>query len=70
MKVGQRLVITWGYGHSNINVDLDEIDPDVVAVFGLDDPATNLASRQLFDRYQPTATEYNRAWDEVKAAAG
>ncbi len=37
-KVGERLISTWGYGHSNLEIDLAKIDPDVVKVFGLDDP--------------------------------
>ncbi|MGZ5326980.1 MAG: ABC transporter substrate-binding protein, partial [Actinomycetota bacterium] len=37
VEVGQRLVSTWGYGHANTDVDLAQIDPDVVEVFGLDD---------------------------------
>ena len=61
----------WGYGHSNVNVDLRRDRPDVVAVFGLDDPATNLAEPvSCFDRYQPDRDRYNRAWDEVKASIG
>ena len=67
--MGQRLVSTWGYGHANTGVDLTKIDPDVVEVFGLDDLETSLSSG-IFDAYQPQRAEYNRAWDEVKAAAG
>ncbi len=70
-EVGQRLITSWGYGHSNLNVDLSTIDPDIVKVFGLDDPETNLsAPLSIMDRYQPQRAAYNRAWDEVKAAAG
>ena len=46
----------------------DQIDPDVVEVFGLDDLEAALSSG-IFDAYQPQRAEYNRAWDEVKAAA-
>ena len=60
---------TWGYGHANTDVDLAQIDPDVVEVFGLDDLEAALSSG-IFDAYQPQRAEYNRAWDEVKAAAG
>ncbi len=28
--VGEKLVSTWGYGHSNLDIDLSKIDPDVV----------------------------------------
>ena len=71
LPTAMRLITSWGYGHSNVNVDLEEIDPDVVAVFGLDDPATNLAEPvSYFDRFQPDRDRYNRAWDEVKASIG
>jgi hypothetical protein len=40
-----------------------------VEVFGLDDLEGALTSG-IFDAYQPQRAEYNRAWDEVKAAAG
>jgi spermidine/putrescine-binding protein len=69
VDVGQRLVSSWGYGHANTGVDLSKIDPDVVEVFGLDDLTGSLSSG-IFDAYQPQRAEYNRAWDEVKAAAG
>jgi spermidine/putrescine transport system substrate-binding protein len=69
VDVGTRLVSTWGYGHSNTDIDLSEIDPDLVEVFGLDDPETNLSEPlSYFDRYQPERAKYNRAWDEVKAS--
>jgi spermidine/putrescine transport system substrate-binding protein len=67
--VGTRLISTWGYGHSNLDVNLDEIDPEVVAVFGLDDPEGSLSEPLSYlDRYQPQRNAYNRAWQEVKAS--
>ena len=67
--VGTRLISTWGYGHSNLDVDLGDIDPDVVKVFGLDDPEKNLSEPQSYlDRYQAKRNDYNRAWTEVKAS--
>ncbi len=70
-EVGTRLISSWGYGHSNLKIDLDAIDPEVVEVFGLDDPETNLSEPlSYFDRYQPERDKYNRAWDEVKASIG
>ncbi|HEX6844822.1 MAG TPA: substrate-binding domain-containing protein, partial [Actinomycetota bacterium] len=54
VATGQRLISSWGYGHSNLGVDLEKIDPEVVEVFGLDDPETNLSEPQSYiDRYQP-----------------
>lgn len=67
--VGQWLIETYGYGHSNLDVDLSNVDPDVVRVFGLDDPETNLSEPiSYIDRWLPNRAMYNRAWDEVKAA--
>ena len=60
----------WGYGHSNVNIDLREIDPDVVEVFGLDDPRRRSRAAVLRRATSRNRAEYNRAWDEVKAAAG
>ena len=69
--VGTRLIGTWGYGHANLEIDLDKIDPDVVQVFGLDDPEKNLSTPLSYlDRFQPQRNAYNRAWNEVKAALG
>ncbi len=68
---GERLIGSWGYGHSNLNVDLSKIDPDVVSVFGLDDPEGSLSEPNSYiDRYQPERAKYNAAWTEVKAAMG
>jgi len=65
--VGQRLVSTWGYGHSNLDIDLTQIDPEVVEVFGLEDPIAALAATE-FGYYVADFSDYSRAWDEVKAA--
>jgi spermidine/putrescine transport system substrate-binding protein len=67
--VGLHLINAYGYGHANLDVDLSKVDPDTVKVFGLDDPQKNLAEPvSVFDRFQPNRKEYNRAWEEVKAA--
>ena len=67
--VGEKLISTWGYGHSNLDIDLSKIDPDVVKVFGLDDPEKNLSEPLSYlDRYQAQRNTYNRAWNEVKAS--
>jgi spermidine/putrescine transport system substrate-binding protein len=67
--VGARLISTWGYGHSNTDVDLTQIDQEVVDVFGLEDPIGALSST-VFGFYvgPETSSAYQRAWDEVKAA--
>jgi spermidine/putrescine transport system substrate-binding protein len=65
--VGQRLVSSWGYGHSNLDVDLTKIDPDVVEAFGLETPIASLEATE-FGYYVPDYSDYSRAWDEVKAA--
>jgi spermidine/putrescine transport system substrate-binding protein len=67
--LGLWLINNYGYGHANLNVDLDKVDPEVVRVFGLEDPETALSEPNSYiDRYQPNRAAYNRAWDEVKAA--
>jgi spermidine/putrescine transport system substrate-binding protein len=69
--VGEKLISTWGYGHSNLDVNLDKIDPDVVEVFGLSDPEASLSEPLSYlDRFQPQRNNYNRAWNEVKASLG
>jgi spermidine/putrescine-binding protein len=68
---GEKLIGTWGYGHSNLDIDLSKIDPDVVKVFGLEDPEKNLSEPLSYlDRFQPQRNAYNRAWNEVKASLG
>jgi spermidine/putrescine-binding protein len=68
-SVGAKLISTWGYGHSNLDIDLSKMDPDVVKVFGLDDPEKNLSEPLSYlDRYQANRNAYNRAWNEVKAS--
>jgi spermidine/putrescine transport system substrate-binding protein len=68
-SVGTRLISTWGYGHSNLDIDLGAIDPDIVKVFGLDDPEKSLSAPESYlDRYQANRNAYNSAWQEVKSA--
>ncbi len=68
-QTGLWVINNYGYGHSNLKVDLSKVDPAVVRAFGLDDPVGNLSPpAALMDRYQPQRDAYNRAWDEVKAA--
>jgi spermidine/putrescine transport system substrate-binding protein len=67
--VGLHLINAWGYGHANLDINLDKVDPEIVKVFGLDDPQGSLSEPNSYiDRYQPQRNAYNRAWDEVKAA--
>ena len=66
--VGQRLVSTWGYGHSNLDIDLSQIDPEVVEAFGLETPIESLAATNFGFFAPEAASAYARAWDEVKAA--
>jgi spermidine/putrescine transport system substrate-binding protein len=68
-ELGLWLIQNYGYGHANLNIDLNQVDPDVVRVFGLEDPETALSEPNSYiDRFQPNRAAYNRAWDEVKAA--
>ena len=65
------LIGVYGYGHSNTDVNLNKIDPEVAAAFGLDDPAKNLAEPLTYvERYNPNRKAYARAWADVKAAMG
>jgi spermidine/putrescine transport system substrate-binding protein len=67
--VGLKLINAYGYGHANLDINLDKVDPDVVKVFGLDDPQGSLSEPSSFiDRFQPERDQYNRAWQEVKAS--
>jgi spermidine/putrescine transport system substrate-binding protein len=67
--VGTRLTNSWGYGHANLKIDISELDPELVEVFGLDDPVAALSEpNSLIFRHLPNRDAYNRAWDEVKAA--
>jgi spermidine/putrescine transport system substrate-binding protein len=68
---GLHLINAWGYGHANKDIDLSKVDPDIVAVFGLDDVETALSEpNSWIDRYQAKRDDYNLAWQEVKAALG
>jgi spermidine/putrescine-binding protein len=68
-SVGTRLISTWGYGHSNLDIDINKIDPDLVKVFGLDDPEKSLSPPLSYlDRYQANRNAYNSAWQEVKSS--
>jgi spermidine/putrescine transport system substrate-binding protein len=68
---GLHLINAWGYGHANKDIDLSKVDPDIVAVFGLDDVENALAEpNSWIDRYQAKRDDYNLAWQEVKAAIG
>jgi spermidine/putrescine transport system substrate-binding protein len=67
--VGLKLINAYGYGHANLDINLAKVDPDVVKVFGLDDPEKNLSEPTSFiDRYQSERNDYNRAWEEVKSS--
>jgi len=63
-------ITNYAYGMANTNLDLAKIDPDLVAVFHLDDPAAREEPRAHYAR--PLTTErraaYAQRWDEVKAA--
>lgn len=62
------LITNYAYGHVNTNVDLAAVDPQFVEVMNLDDPNALEEPNAHIDRYIPRRAEYNRAWDEVKAA--
>jgi spermidine/putrescine transport system substrate-binding protein len=68
-STGLWLMNNYGYGHSNLTVDLSQVPGGVVDAFGLDDPVANLSQPSAhIDTYQPRRAEYTRAWEEVKNA--
>lgn len=68
-STGLWVLNNYAYGPGNLKVDLSKVDPEIVEVFGLDDPEGNLSEpNSHIDRFQPNRDAYNRAWDEVKAA--
>lgn len=68
-ETGLWMVNENGYGPPNLKVDLSQVDPAVIKVLGLDDPAANLAEpKSHINAYMPNKDAYSRAWDEVKAA--
>lgn len=62
------IIPNYAYGHSNTNVDLSEVDPELIEVFKLDDPSALEEPNAHIDRYIPRRQLYNQIWDEVKAA--
>lgn len=56
----------YGYGHSNIEVPTDKLDPIVVEAFSFNDPS--VFERTQFIEWTPRGDVYARMWDEVKAA--
>jgi spermidine/putrescine transport system substrate-binding protein len=63
-------ITNYAYGMSNTAVDLTKIDPDLVAVFHLDDPTAREEPRAHYARPVATAdrARYAERWDEVKAS--
>ena len=62
------IIPNYAYGHTNTEVDTSSIDPDLVAVFHLDDPSALEEPKAHIERYVPDRRRFAKAWDEVKAA--
>jgi spermidine/putrescine transport system substrate-binding protein len=62
------MIPNYYYGHTNTTVDTSAIDPELVAVFKLDDPSALEEPKAHIERYVPDRRRFARAWDEVKAA--
>jgi spermidine/putrescine-binding protein len=64
------MISNYAYGHVNTSVDLTKIDPQLVEVFSLDDPAGTQEPNAHYARPVPSdrRREYAKRWDEVKAA--
>ena len=58
----------YAYGHANTAVDLKKLDPEFVEILHLDDPSALQEPKAHMDRFIPNRKEYNKYWDEVKAA--
>jgi spermidine/putrescine transport system substrate-binding protein len=58
----------YAYGHANTTADLSKLDPSFVEVLHLKDPSALQEPKAHMDRYIARRKEYNRVWDEVKAA--
>ena len=67
---GQWLLDNYYYGHSNTKVDPTTLGKAALGLFPVADPTALQEPKTHIDRYIPNRVEYNRRWDEVKAAAG
>jgi spermidine/putrescine-binding protein len=62
------IIPNYYYGHTNTEVDTSSVDPELVAVFKLDDPTALEEPKAHIERYVPDRRRFAKAWDEVKAA--
>lgn len=69
-QTAEWMMNNYSYGHSNIAVDLNKVDPELVSLYELENP--DALSGEGIVEYEPIARlqEYSAAWNEVKAAAG
>lgn len=67
-QTGRWLMENYAYGHSNTNIDTSGIDPELLEVFHVDDPAFLEEPNSHIAQYMPRRDLYTRIWDEVKAA--
>jgi spermidine/putrescine transport system substrate-binding protein len=65
---GLWLLNNYAYGHSNTKVPLDKVDPKLVSAFELKDPDAISEPKVHILRYNPRQNEYDKVWQEIKAA--
>jgi spermidine/putrescine transport system substrate-binding protein len=65
---GLWLLNNYAYGHSNTKVPLDEVDPKLVSAFELENPNAISEPEVHILRYNPRQSEYDKVWQEIKAA--
>jgi spermidine/putrescine transport system substrate-binding protein len=65
---GLWLVNNYAYGHSNTKIDLGQVDAALVSAFELKDPSAIAEPKVHILRYNPRQTDYDKVWQEIKAA--
>jgi spermidine/putrescine transport system substrate-binding protein len=66
---GEWLLNNFAYGSSNTAVDLDKVPKTLVDAFSLKDPSIiDDDSKVHVIRYNPRQAQYDKAWQEIKAA--
>lgn len=65
---GLWMLQNYAYGHSNLNVDLTQVDPALVDAFKLEDPSSLDEPNVHINRYIPRRQDYVKIWTEIKAA--
>jgi spermidine/putrescine transport system substrate-binding protein len=65
---GVWLLNNFAYGHANTTVPLDKVDTKLVEAFALEDPSAIAEPKVHVLRYNPRQNDYDKVWQEIKAA--